>query len=33
VLLLAGWYLAISFVANAVRVELEPGAPCFADVA
>ncbi len=29
--LLAGWYHAISFAANAARVELEPGAPHFAD--
>ncbi len=33
VMLLAGWYHAISFVANAVRVQLEPGVPRFADVA
>ena len=33
VLLLAGWYHAISFVANAARVQLEPGAPRLADVA
>jgi alkylhydroperoxidase family enzyme len=31
-LLLAGWYHAISYVANAARVELEDGAPRFADV-
>ncbi len=31
VLLLAGWYHAISFAANGARVELEPGAPRFAD--
>jgi len=31
VLLLCGWYHAISFVARAARVELEPGAPQFAD--
>jgi alkylhydroperoxidase family enzyme len=30
-LLLAGWYHAISFVARAARVPLEPGAPRFAD--
>jgi alkylhydroperoxidase family enzyme len=29
--LLAGWYHAISFVANAARVPLEPGAPRFED--
>jgi alkylhydroperoxidase family enzyme len=33
VCLLAGWYHAISFVANAARVPLEHGAPRFADVA
>ena len=32
VVLLAGWYHAISFVANAARVPLETGAPRFADV-
>ncbi len=32
-LLLCGWYHAISFVARAARVGLEPGAPRFADVA
>jgi alkylhydroperoxidase family enzyme len=32
-LLLCGWYHAISFVSRASRVELEPGAPRFADVA
>jgi len=32
-LLLAGWYHAISFVARAARVPLEPGAPTFASVA
>lgn len=32
-MLLAGWYHAISFVANGARVDLEPGAPRFADVA
>ncbi|MEU8613588.1 carboxymuconolactone decarboxylase family protein [Actinoplanes sp. NPDC048791] len=32
-LLLCGWYHAISFTARAVRVALEPGAPRFADVA
>ena len=31
-LLLCGWYHAISFAARAARVELEPGAPRFADV-
>lgn len=31
VLLLAGWYHAISFAANAARVALEPWAPRFAD--
>ena len=30
--LLAGWYHAISFVANAARVPLEDGVPRFADV-
>jgi alkylhydroperoxidase family enzyme len=29
--LLCGWYHAISFVARAVRVPLEPGAPIFSD--
>ncbi len=32
VCLLAGWYHAISFAANAARVPLEPRAPRFADV-
>lgn len=32
-LLLAGWYHAISYAANAARVPLEDGAPRFADVA
>jgi alkylhydroperoxidase family enzyme len=32
-LLLTGWYHAISFVARAVRVPLEPGAPTFAAAA
>ncbi|HEX7136089.1 MAG TPA: hypothetical protein VF228_26145 [Iamia sp.] len=32
-LLLCGWYHAISFTARAARVDLEPGAPRFADVA
>jgi alkylhydroperoxidase family enzyme len=32
-LLLAGWYHAISFVARAARVPLEAGAPRFADYA
>jgi len=31
-LLLAGWYRAISYVARGARVDLEPGAPRFADV-
>lgn len=31
-LMLAGWYHAISYVANAARVELEPDAPRFSDV-
>lgn len=31
-LFLCGWYHAISFVARAARVALEPGAPRFADV-
>jgi alkylhydroperoxidase family enzyme len=31
-LLLAGWYHAISYAANAARVPLEEGAPRFADV-
>ncbi|WP_433126324.1 carboxymuconolactone decarboxylase family protein [Micromonospora sp. CA-240977] len=30
-LLLCGWYHAISFAARAARVDLEPGAPRFAD--
>lgn len=30
--MLAGWYHAISYAANAARVELEPGAPRFSDV-
>lgn len=30
--LLCGWYHAISFTANACQVDLEPGAPRFADV-
>jgi len=29
--LLAGWYHAIAFAANAARVPLEAGAPRFAD--
>lgn len=33
VCLLAGWYHAISFAANAARVPLEEGVPRFADVA
>ena len=32
-LLLAGWYHAISYAANGARVALEAGAPRFADVA
>jgi hypothetical protein len=32
-LLLTGWYHAISYVARAGRVDREPGAPTFADVA
>jgi hypothetical protein len=31
--LLCGWYHAISFAARAARVDLEPGAPRFADSA
>jgi alkylhydroperoxidase family enzyme len=31
-LMLAGWYHAISFTANGARVAREDGAPCFADV-
>lgn len=31
-LLLCGWYHAISFAARATRVEPEPGAPRFADI-
>jgi alkylhydroperoxidase family enzyme len=31
-LMLCGWYHAISYVARAARVEPEPGAPRFADV-
>jgi alkylhydroperoxidase family enzyme len=31
-LLLCGWYHAISFAANGARVDLEPGAPRFDDV-
>jgi alkylhydroperoxidase family enzyme len=33
VFMLAGWYHAISYTANAARVDGEPGAPRFADVA
>lgn len=33
VFLLCGWYHAISFAARAARVDLEPGAPRFADSA
>jgi hypothetical protein len=32
VLMLCGWYHAISFVANGVKLDLEDGAPRFADV-
>ena len=32
VLMLAGWYHAISFTANGARVACEDGAPHFADV-
>jgi alkylhydroperoxidase family enzyme len=32
-MMLCGWYHAISFVANASRLALEPGVPRFADVA
>ena len=32
-MLLAGWYRAISYVARAARVALEPGAPTFESVA
>lgn len=31
-LMLSGWYHAISYAANGARVELEPGAPRFLDV-
>lgn len=31
--MLAGWYHAISYAANAARVDTEPGAPRFADYA
>ena len=31
-LLLCGWYHAVSFAARAARVPYEPGAPRFADV-
>lgn len=31
-LMLAGWYHAISYAANGAKVELEPGAPRFTDV-
>ena len=30
---LCGWYHALSYVERGARVELEPGAPRFADVA
>jgi alkylhydroperoxidase family enzyme len=33
IVMLCGWYHAISFVGNACRVELEPGAPTFAEYA
>ena len=33
VLLLCGWYHAICFAARTARVDLEPGAPRFADIA
>jgi len=33
IVMLCGWYHAISFTATAARVELEPGAPTFAAVA
>jgi alkylhydroperoxidase family enzyme len=33
ILMLCGWYHAISFVGNASRVELEPGAPMFGEYA
>ena len=29
--MLAGWYHAISYAANGARVDMEPGAPSFAD--
>ena len=32
VLLLCGWYHAICFAARTARVDLEPGAPRFADI-
>ncbi len=32
-LLLTGWYRAISYVARATRLRLEPGAPTFASIA
>ena len=32
-LVLCGWYHAISFAARAARVDLEPGAPRFAEIA
>ncbi len=31
-LMLCGWYHAISFVANGARVALEPGTPRFAEM-
>ena len=31
IVILAGWYHAISYAANAAQVDLEPGAPRFAD--
>jgi hypothetical protein len=32
-LMLCGWYHAVSFAANGAQVRREPGAPRFADVA
>lgn len=32
VFMLAGWYHAISYASTGARVDLEPGAPRFADV-
>ena len=31
-LMLCGWYHAISFAANGVELEMEPAAPRFSDV-